>query len=614
MKLGDRRSLRVRYQRRRMSDVGFPDFAQPYFFNATSLPFSNLDKLSARYEAQAVTPWLANLSLTAYYQRQDRLLQNLLPVQFPAPTAVAFFPISVMRLDVLSRTEQRVWTPGVDLQAVLRARDASSADDRPDLLPGSQQRSAHDRDDHVDGRAGRDGRARSGAGGVPLAGAARPGRRSRIRCACPTRGSATSRCSRRTNGASGPQLSIVAGLRGDFYAVTVEADARLRRGPGDRRRAARDRSLRRCPTANGADYARHALTGDIGLVANPDGRVNPFIRFGRSYRHPNLEEMLFAGPATAGSIAPNIAVRPEKGNNFDAGAKFRLGHVSGGAYVFFNRYEDFIAQDLVVATTPAGPLAQATNFADVRIIGHRAVGGRADRGAPRRAHAVGRRGADARDDCGGHQPGGRLVARRDAGRQHHAGEGDAERAVHACQRAVVGRVRHARAGARVARGAQTVLDSPFLIAQDLLSLDGFAVQRIGWGVDLTRGRDRASVVVRRREPDGSLLPRALPVCAGARTELDGRAQRRRVLGAGPSHSMGRAHGACEVRLRREEEGDAGGIVDDDQRRGRPQPHAPFGFRRRAERDPCYDSDRLLVLVAWSRSFGETRQRPAILRA
>ena len=101
-----------------MDDVGFPDFAQPYFFNATSLPHSNLDRVSARYEAQAVTPWLANLSLTAHYQRTERLLQNLLPVQFPAPTPVAFFPISVMRLDILSDTEQRVWTPGVDLQAV----------------------------------------------------------------------------------------------------------------------------------------------------------------------------------------------------------------------------------------------------------------------------------------------------------------------------------------------------------------------------------------------------------------------------------------------------------------------------------------------------------------
>ena len=101
-----------------MEDIGFPDFEQPYFFNDTSLPHSNLDRLSARYEAQAITPWLANLSLTAYYQRTERLLRTTLPVQFPAPTPVTFFPITVMRLDIMSDTEQRVWTPGLDLNAV----------------------------------------------------------------------------------------------------------------------------------------------------------------------------------------------------------------------------------------------------------------------------------------------------------------------------------------------------------------------------------------------------------------------------------------------------------------------------------------------------------------
>jgi outer membrane receptor protein involved in Fe transport len=47
---------------------------------------------------------------------------------------------------------------------------------------------------------------------------------------------------------------------------------------------------------------------------------------------------------------------------------------------------------------------------------------------------------------------------------------------------------------RVTRVAETMLDSPFLIAQDLLSLDGFTVQRVGWGLDLTHRRERASVV------------------------------------------------------------------------------------------------------------------------
>ena len=105
------------------------------------------------------------------------------------------------------------------------------------------------------------------------------------------------------------------------------------------------------------------------MLFNAGANVNPFVRVGRSYRHPNLEEMLFAGPATIGSIAPNVLVKPETGVNLDAGAKFRVGRATGGAYVFVNSYDNFIAQDLVVATTPRGPLAQATNYAEVRIRG-----------------------------------------------------------------------------------------------------------------------------------------------------------------------------------------------------------------------------------------------------
>jgi hypothetical protein len=51
-----------------------------------------------------------------------------------------------------------------------------------------------------------------------------------------------------------------------------------------------------------------------------------------------------------------------------------------------------------------------------------------------------------------------------------------------------------RAQAEVQRVAETLLDSPFVTPQDLLSLDGFAIQRIGWGVNLTRARNRVGLV------------------------------------------------------------------------------------------------------------------------
>ena len=52
-----------------------------------------------------------------------------------------------------------------------------------------------------------------------------------------------------------------------------------------------------------------------------------------------------------------------------------------------------------------------------------------------------------------------------------------------------------RAQTKVTRVTPTLLTSPFRIAQDLLSLDGFTVHRLGAGVSLTRGRDRVGLNV-----------------------------------------------------------------------------------------------------------------------
>jgi outer membrane receptor protein involved in Fe transport len=487
VRVGERRTVRLRYQRRQMDDVGFPDFVQPSFFNVTSLPKSDLDRVSVRYEAQALTRWLANLSLTAHYQRTQRLLQNLLPVQFPAPTPVSFFPISVFRLGILSETEQRVWTPGIDLQAVLVPvakhvlttgltfyRDRSS-DTRTTTTTTSMI-----------------GQAVLGPRGPSAIVFPSPVQLGPPSVAHPVR---VPDASLRDIAAFAqdewtirPGLSLVAGLRGDFYNVTTEAT------PGydvtsvvAGARPAIDPST--LPDPNGATYTRHALTGDIGLVANADSRVSPFVRFGRSYRHPNLEEMLYAGPATAGSIAPNVKVAPETGNNVDAGAKFRLSHVSGGAYVFVNQYENFVAQDLAVAATAAGPMAQATNYADVRISGLE-VSANSPFSLTRGVLTLGGSGAFTRGTItsGVNPLNGSAL--------------DGEPADNITPVKMLASARFAaysgrwwveygvRTQAKVSRVTPTLLTSPFAIAQDLLSLDGFTVQRLGWGVNLTRRREK----------------------------------------------------------------------------------------------------------------------------
>lgn len=491
VKLGDRRSLRVRYQSRRMADIGYPDFEQPYFFNDTSLAHSNLDRFSARYEAQALTPWLANLSLTAYYQRTERLLRTTLPVQFPAPTAVRFFPINVMRLDIKSDTEQRVRTPGVDLHAVfvpatnhLLTAGATFYQDR-----SSDQRTTETTASLV-------GQVVMGARGPAAQPLPSPVALGPASIAHPVRVPDASlrdvAIFAQDEWRVTPSLSVVAGLRGDFYTVVTEATPGYDVG-GVIGNASPSIDPATLPDPAGATYSRKALTGDIGIVSNPDGAINPFVRFGRSYRHPNLEEMLFAGPATTGSIVPNVRVEPETGNNFDAGVKFRAGSVSGGAYYFLNQYQNFIAQDLVVATNASGALAQATNYGDVRVTGVELSaaaplvlrpGVLTLTGAAAFTRGTITAGVNPLDNSSlDGTPFDNITPAKlvlNARFTKSSGRWWAEYGL--------------RSQAEVTRVAETLLDSPFLIAQDLLSLDGFAIQRAAFGVNLARGRDRVSLV------------------------------------------------------------------------------------------------------------------------
>jgi len=486
VRLGERRSLRLRYQRREMDEIGFPDFAPPIFFNATSLPHSDLDRVSARYEAQAVTPWLANLALTGHYQRTQRALENQLPIQFPAPAAT-FFPISVFRLDVLSRTEQRVWTPGLDLTATL----TPLADHVLTTgLTMYRDRSSDQRTTTTTTRLL--GQVALGPFGPAAARLPQPVQLGPPVVASPVRVPDASlrdiAVFVQDEWRLRPSVSLVAGLRGDVYRVTVE------RTPGydvaavvAGARPAIDPST--LPNPAGESFGRRALTGDLGLVANAGGTFSPFVRYGRSYRHPNLEELFFAGPATAGSIAPNIKVKPETGNNFDVGGTFALRRVSGGAYVFVNQYKDFVVQDLVVAVTPSGGLAQATNYADVRISGLELS---ANAPLVLRGGIVTLNGAAAFTR-------GTIT---DGVNPLDNSSLDGEPADNITPLKVTGAARFTHSSARwwaeyglrvqtdVERVTPTLFQSPFRIAQDLLSLEGFTVHRLGAGVSLLRGAER----------------------------------------------------------------------------------------------------------------------------
>lgn len=490
LKMSDRHTLRFRYQQRTAEDIGFPDFASPYFFNATSLPESRIERFSAKYEYQAVTSWLRNVSVSAHYQKTHRVLENTLPVQFPAPSST-FFPITVFRLNILSDTTQKVTTPGVDVQAVL-------APAKNHLVTAGM--SVY-RDDSRDERTtstttamlgqvvlGSRGPAAVVFPSPVVLGAPSIAHPVRVPDAWLRNVGVFAQDEWRIQ----PTLSMVAGLRGDFYVVANEATTGYDATSviAGAKPAIDPTTL---PNAAGASYSRNALTGDIGLIANQGGRLNPFVRYGRSYRHPNLEELFFAGPATAGSIVPNVNVKPETGNNVDAGVKFNAGRISGGVYGFLNQYRNFIVQDQVVATNSSGPLAQTMNFTNVRISG---LEGNAA------VPLVSRYGVLMLNGSAAYTR-GTILKGTDPSTRKSLENTPADDIT---PFKFVGSARFTnirnrvwveygiRSQAKIERVAATLLSSPFLIPQDLLALDAITVQRAAAGLNLTQGAHRARLV------------------------------------------------------------------------------------------------------------------------
>jgi outer membrane receptor protein involved in Fe transport len=246
------------------------------------------------------------------------------------------------------------------------------------------------------------------------------------------------------------------------------------------------------PNVEGDRLSRRAVTGDLGLVFQPVEGLSLVARYGRSYRHANLEELLFSGPATVGAIVPNMAVKPETGNNVDLGMRLRSGRYSASVSYYNNTYDGFISTELV-ARTKSGPLSQAINFTDVRIQGVEASGD---------APFVLRPGVLTFFGNAAYTRGTVLAGTNRLTGASLAGTPQDNITPF---KAIAGvRFTDARDrwwleyGARVQsdvnRVAPTLLDSPYLIAQDLLALQGFVVQRVAFGVNVRATSGRLGVV------------------------------------------------------------------------------------------------------------------------
>ena len=482
-------TFQVKYIRRRIEDAGFPDFQQPTFFQQVSLPFNNLDRLSAKYEIRAIAPWFTNLKVSGYFQDQNRLLRNQFPVQYPVPSA-GFFPINVYRLQIASDTRQHVRTPGIDVQAtfvparhhVVTAGVMAYNDRSQDSRTNTTQSTII-------------GNVTLGARGPQANVFDTPTLVGALSISHPVR---VPNASFRDLGVYAQdewdlsrRVRVVAGVRADQYRVTTQATsgydvASLVVGAVP---AINPATL---PSATGDRITRGALTGDMGVIVKLADGVSVLARYGRSYRHPNLEELLFAGPATVGAIVPNVAVKPETGNNVDVGLKLRGSRYAASVSYFTNTYHGFISTE-IVAQTPSSPLSQAINFSDVRI-----QGVEADMDTP----IVLRPGVVTLFGTGAFTRGTVLAGANPLTGASLAGtpqDNISPVKVTFGVRFNDARDRwwiayDGRMQAKITRIAPTLLNSSYLIAQDLLGLSGFAVHRLSWGVNLRPKTGRVGLV------------------------------------------------------------------------------------------------------------------------
>jgi outer membrane receptor protein involved in Fe transport len=97
----------------------------------------------------------------------------------------------------------------------------------------------------------------------------------------------------------------------------------------------------------GITTARTVVTGNAGVVVRLPQGINPYFRWGNSYREPGITERYllrdFGDPTFSVLVIPNTKLSPERGNEYDFGVKVRRAKWNASVGYFRNQLNDFIA-------------------------------------------------------------------------------------------------------------------------------------------------------------------------------------------------------------------------------------------------------------------------------
>jgi outer membrane receptor protein involved in Fe transport len=115
---------------------------------------------------------------------------------------------------------------------------------------------------------------------------------------------------------------------------------------------------------------RTVVTGNAGVVIRLRQGINPYFRWGNSYREPGITERYllrnFGDPTFSVLVVPNTTLKPERGSNYDVGVKVQRAKWNAQAGYFLNDLSDFVgsafAPPLFVTPDPSHGLFPISPF------------------------------------------------------------------------------------------------------------------------------------------------------------------------------------------------------------------------------------------------------------
>lgn len=96
----------------------------------------------------------------------------------------------------------------------------------------------------------------------------------------------------------------------------------------------------------GITTSRTVVTGNVGVVFRLPQGINPYFRWGNSYREPGITERYllrdFGDSTFSVLVIPNTTLKPERGREYDAGVKIQRAKWNASFGFFNNDLKDFI--------------------------------------------------------------------------------------------------------------------------------------------------------------------------------------------------------------------------------------------------------------------------------